>query len=187
MIATLLAGLMLVTQEAGAEVSPPGRHPALALLAADGKPGPARLEDGRYALSGADGTPACGDDGEHFDLHALGAPPHAQSPNVGNFRFRIGGEAGGYILHNPPNLDDQDEDGRRRTTITGGRVHTVGVEIDGVLDSQTIGRFSARLAVDEHDQVWIEAMSFDPGRFGDREVVHVSGEAGPFIPCAPDY
>lgn len=159
---------------------------ALTLFAAGDGPEPERLENGRYAAPGADGAPACDDETiDHFDLHALDAPPHVHSPNLGNFSFRVGDEAGDYILHTPPRLAAPGADGMRRTRLQGGQVHTVGVEIGGVTSGQTIGTFSATIAVDADGQVWIEAMEFDAERWGRGTVVHVAdgAAAGPFGYC----
>ncbi|MEN0653218.1 MULTISPECIES: hypothetical protein [Hyphobacterium] len=159
---------------------------ALTLLAAGDGAAADRLENGRYAALGADGVPLCNDDNaDHFDLHALDAPPHARSPNLGTFGFRIGDEAGDYILHTPPRLAALSGDGMRRARLQGGQVHTAGVEIGGVTSGQTIGTFTAAIAVDADGRVWIEVMGFEAERWGREAVVHVAeGEAaGPFGYC----
>lgn len=160
---------------------------ALALMTADGKPGADRLENGRYGAIGTDGEPACEDDhaADHFHLYALDRPPYHRSPNLGDMRFRIDGQPGGFILHSTPRLDATADDGRRTVSLTGGRVHAVGVELDGVLSSPTIGRFTATLSVDPQGRVWIEAMGFDPERGGGEVATYVreGAPAGPFGYC----
>lgn len=160
---------------------------ALVLLVQnDAGPEPDRLANGRYAVLGTDGSPLCGDNSvDHFDLYALNESPHARSRNLGNFRFLIDGRGGSYILHSPPVLSATDPDGVRQTRMGGGRVHTVGRAVQGVLDSQTIGEFSGTLTVDTAGHVRIVSMSYDPQRWGGERTDYVveSQPAGPFGLC----
>lgn len=162
---------------------------ALALWADDAKSEPDRLGNGRYAVLGADGAPVCDDESvDHFDLYALASSPHYRSRNLGNFDFRVGDASGGYILQSGPVLGPPDGDGRRRTTLGGGQVHTVGREVQGVLSSQTIGEFTATLSRAGEGQVWIESMSFEAERWGRDAVVYVAegAPAGPFGYCGEE-
>jgi len=130
------------------------------------EPMPQRIENGRWAERGEDGSSGCADPNAR-DIHVyyLMAPPHHRSPNTGDIRFGLGPGGGGYILTSVPQLSPPDADGTRHLTLTGGVVHSVGVERNGVLSSFTRGRMDATFVLDDAGGLYLQSLSFtDRGR-----------------------
>ncbi|RKR03933.1 MULTISPECIES: hypothetical protein [Maricaulis] len=129
---------------------------------------------GLYVERTADGSPAClDDDANRFDLHLApnGEPPHARSRNVGNLGIRISDVSGRFILRASSNP----------WLFGGGTAFTVGVERDGVLDSQLTGELVVELAAGQGGDLRLVTGRYDPaGRRGNGRPgeVRVFAEAG---------
>lgn len=125
------------------------------------EPLPYRIENGRWAERGEDGSSGCGDpQARNLDVYYLTTPPHAQSPNSGDIHFDLGSTGTRYILTSVPQLSPPDEDGQRLLTMTGGIVHTIGIELYGVLSSFTRGRMEASFRLDPAGGIHLQSLTF---------------------------
>ncbi|MEE2566380.1 hypothetical protein [Hyphobacterium marinum] len=125
------------------------------------EPMPQRIENGRWVERQEDGSSGCPDPhARDIDIYYLMVPPHPRSPNTGDIRFGLGLGSGDYILTSVPQLAPPDPDGNRRLTLTGGIVHTVGIERNGVLSSFTRGRMEATFSLAANGDLHLRTLFF---------------------------